>query len=438
MLIQVRRALARVTDAPFNADPTGGRDATLAFQQALWEHSIVEVPPGRYRIRHRETLAPTVPGHTIREHVGVIVPGGRRLFGHGSESVILNELDDPTRPELAQDAGLPNAISWFWIDWDVRDVSIEGLRFLGQGPGNLTAETHLTNLQMCCVEWAYDAPHGRAPDHVELRRCTFERQYGFWAHGRHGGNHASILECTAIDCMNGQNVNADHSLFARNLSIRSEGFENSSSHSIFADNRIYDAFIVAMAIGGNTGAGNVRDEAGGFTNRDYGNRVLGNILVGARHYALQVTANASDTLVQGNYIERAARYGIFVGSPDPTNVPRHTKLHANSVVDCGAEDSDERAAIAALSFDEVEIDGNTARYGEFTGYRQEYGLLLGDGRGARVDRNRLDGRMYGMSASGTRDLEIGDANDFGPRGTELLRNPTFRRPPRPNGPGGGP
>ena len=427
MLIQARRAIARVTDPPYSADPTGGRDATLAFQQALWDNPTVEVPPGRYRIRYRETLTPAAPGRTIREHVGVVIPSGRRLFGHGSQSVILNELEDPARPELAQDAGLPNAISWFWIDWDARDVSIEGLHFLGQGPANLTPATHHENLQMCCVEWAYDAPNGRAPDHVELRRCVFERQYGFWAHARHGGNYATIVENQAIDCANGQNVNSDHSLFARNLSIRSEGFENSSSHSIFADNRIHDAFVTAMSIGGNTGAGNARAGEGTFVNRDYGNRVVGNIITGAHHYALMVSANASDTLVQGNYIERASRYGILVGSPDPANVPRYTKIIGNTLVDCGAEDSTERAAIAALTFEEVDIDGNTARLGEFPGYGQNYGLLLGNGRGARVDRNRLDGRMYGMSVNGTRDLDLGDANDFGARGTELLRNPTFRR-----------
>ena len=413
MLIQVPKSSVRITDHPYNADPTGRRLATQAIQNAVWDASDIEIPPGRYRIGRRETIRVTA---SRPEHVGIIVPSDRRIWGHEGVSVLLNEVDDPTADlSEAWDNGRDNVISWFWTDWDARNITYEGLTFGGQGPTGLHPGIAHVNLAMSCIDAAYEHWESRdgqvvrthrGPEDVRIRRCHFERQFGFWAHARGGGRGWVVEQCTATDCMNGLNLNVEDASYLYNTSRRSEGFECSGSGAYFTGNRFEDALVIALAFGGHAG-----DPTPENTSR--GARILGTIVERAYRYGIQVTANTSDTLVADSYVTRCRNYGIFAGDFGRVDTqPRNVRFQSNDVIDCGGPE--ERAAFALLNVRGAMMMGNRARFGRFEGYEQAFGLLVSGGHDIEIaDDNDLDGRSAAVFAhNGTRGLRLAPDRRF--------------------------
>lgn len=401
MLIRMARDKVAVTDAPYNADPTGVKSAAEAFENALEDAPSVEVPPGRYRIPFtRFYQRAQRPG--LSQPVGVVLrQSGRTLWGHGASSVIHTVLPVPDEIE---DGGVtyghPNAVMWFWNDWDTSHLTYRGLRFIGDGPPDLDPSKQLVNLIMSVIECAYPHPdYGyRGATDVTVQDCIFERQFGFPVHARAGGDRFRLLDSSMIDCMNGANIIGDDCEARGNRVLRSEGFENVGHGFIMDNNRFVDVLLSAIACGGHTGPGS-------HGNRSFGARITNTIVRHAWRYGIELSTNVSDVLVQGNFLERCRGHAVIAGGGgDGTNPPRNIRLYDNDVLNWGTGND---CAFYLTDVDGARVHRNTARFDpEVAGFTNFHGMVVRGGRNIQVDDNDLAGAFSALSVvDGTEDYD---------------------------------
>ena len=383
------RPTAKITDAPYYADPSGSRDSTAAVQACVLDTASVEVPPGRYRITRAQTVK---AGPQFTDHVGVLIPADgtpRRIWGHGRASTFLTEIDDPSQPELAKDAGQDNAVSWFFLEAGIRGAAFESVWFEGQAPSDLRFDQFRSNLAMACIGWSPRSGNTPAPEDVAIRQCGFARQFGFSANARTVARGVVVWDCDFVDCMNGLNLNADDAQYVMNRFLRSEGIEHTGTNAQILANRFRQFYYVAIAHGGDTSP----RSAG---HRSLNGRIIGNIADEGSHYAYQITVNTADTLFQGNTASRTRHHGLVVGGSGPRDIqPERVRVLGSTFVDCGGP-NETAAMLIGGGARRVEVRGNTARYGEWPGYNQQFGLLVGDVEDVDIEDNELHGRHVGL------------------------------------------
>lgn len=385
---------------------SGDRDDTAAFARALERHTHVFVPPRTrpYEIRAREYL------EAVRHPYGVLVPGGRKLRGAGADAIIRTILPDARDVAGSHDSFHRNTVSWFLTDWGGTDIEFSDLAFLGEGPV-LTRDNWLLNRQMSVITLAWGrGAQGRPAANIIVRRCRFDRQFGFTVHQAGGGHGIEYAGNAHIDCMNGVNINADQLLCTNNRFVRSEGFECAGSHSWFLDN-VFQDVIQALSIGGNQSEGPDNQSHAVTVRRNTIDGTVWMATADGPMAAITIADNVRDVLIAENHVLRAAGIGIHVHTPDRRRPTQDIRITRNTLISIGLreeatrqgrrENSWSRYSIYIDQADDVEIFENTIADrlpGEGPGRFAARAAVLAraGGRGLRIGPNEvaIEGEHY--------------------------------------------
>ena len=387
-------------------------DDTASFARALEQHPRVLVEPRArpYVVRARDLHLESGLRY------GVLIPGQRKLRGLGRDSVIHTILPNATDRRGAHEFGNRNAVHFFSLDWGARDVEISDLTFVGEGPVVTPANWELNNLMSVLhLPWERGRA-GHAPENVIIRRCHFERHFGFPTVQPGGGSGIDYVENTHTDCMNGPNLNADRVVALRNRFLRSEGFECSESFGWYLDNEFKDVWQ-AFSIGGNQSDRGSPVSRSVVVRRNTIDGVVWMYSMDAPAAAIAVADNVEEVVLEENTVTRTAGMGILVKSESPDRRPiRTVRITRNTLLAIGLRGDPTRPvgrrenragpfSIYVAGADDVEISGNAMAdqlpgdnpgpYGSYAGVR-----ATGSGRGLRIGPNNImvRGRRYWIDA----------------------------------------
>lgn len=278
------------------------------------------------------------------------------------------------------------------------NIRFEGLKFVGD---NGTAEdgsdfTYVVNNDNACIDIMLTTTHD-----VLVTGCTFKQLWGFSVHDRGDNSRVHVTDCHFLNCSNGANVNANHSIQTGNTFVRSEGIEASGRYSVYGFNTFEDCFGVAISAGGNIG-GTIYP----------GSAVIGNLVSGVEGTGIVINDGFAFGVVSGNVVRKCTLGGMVMYSSGATAVQ-------NNIVSFNVFDSNCASPSLGVIIG-CDIRGNTGGHNIFgnqftdsgeAGFSQSYGMSL-NVPDCIVGGNRFDG------------AGLHDAS-FGPAATNIYLGDNF-------------
>jgi hypothetical protein len=315
-----------------------GSDNLFAFQTALNAAAglRLDIPAGNFLL-------------LISKTVQLEVPSGTAIFQRDGSTVYMVGVSGTPREDMN--------VRLFHLSEGTHDVLFYGLHCSGENlPYSITSMN-----QSECIGGLGVQPE--ALRDITILHSRFDDLYGFSIHDAGTGLRFSVVTSFFSHTSKGLNVNSDYSVQVNNSFEADAGMEASGSHSIYANNMLYNCTgQYAISLGGRTNLPNaVGSIAQGNVIDGLGPESLGGISV-ANGF---IDGKVSDNRIKGL---RLRQIGINLSHSDyPTTT-----------------------------------DNNLIVGNEIVGLASSLGIIVGRGvHGTRLEHNRTTGTMYGAAFSGS-------------------------------------
>jgi hypothetical protein len=359
----------------YGAVGDGVVDDTPAIQAAVNAAVIagggtVYLPAGTYRLSRQGVSASAAGGYAVRLATGV------SLRGAGYGTVLRNT------GMLGGASSVDNATWYSAIECPdgIHDLVIEGVRFVGDNSPFQDSSVWYQR-QMDCV-----GVRGSACHDITVRHCWFQSQYGFTVHNEGVGERVHVVDCHSMQCANGQNVNSNYSIQARNTLVDAESIEASGAHSILTDNIVLRPSETGITLGGFTSPGVI---PGGVIGR--------NQVIDSKAAGIGIADGCDGTLVVNNAVVRSSKHAVIVAEGFAVQIKR-VRVAGNYLLDCGKTSGGERCGVFMQNNPGGAVEGNLIDYSGTAGWDTQYGIILGaDCAGVRVSGNQIRATFKAIS-----------------------------------------
>lgn len=284
----------------------------------------------------------------------ISVPDGFQITGNGPGRSIIYATNTTTG------AG-DNGVDIFRTPNSTSKQLFDGLHFRGTNGTDAASFAYAFNNQNGCITTGYTGISD-----VTVRNCYFEQLWGFSVHSTNDADQrVMVLDCKFINCANGVNVNASHSM-VRGCSFKnSEGTESSGEYNVVMGNTFEDALGVGITIGGNQSVG---QEFPGCV-------VVGNSIQGSTGAGITITDGMTGSVVANNHVRNCDLGGLILhGGVNPI---RNCCI-VNNVFDSNCKDPG--ANLVGIDVRDGDgghlIFGNVSIDSAISGFAQAYGISL--------------------------------------------------------------